>query len=183
MPSQIKKKKNTKLIFHHFFTVKLCTVFKLVLCILCIKLNIFRTSSPPTSCYRLGLCPSTPSRSWWSWPLPALKNRPSVTITWTKTKFKLKLQLIKIKFTLNKIWNWLKTALLGDRETIWPCGATESDLGDRETVWPCGATESDLGDRETVPGHQGGAVVPDSVATHEIERPETHLLVKKECKK
>ena len=48
-------------------------------------------------------------------------------------------------------------------------------LGDRETIWPCGATERDLGDRETVPGHQGAAVVPDSgVATHEIERPETH---------
>ena len=46
-------------------------------------------------------------------------------------------------------------------------------LGDRETIWPCGATETDLGDRETVPGHQG-AVPPDSVATHEIERPETH---------
>jgi hypothetical protein len=41
--------------------------------------------------------------------------------------------------------------------------------------WPNGATERDLGDRETVPGHQGGAVVPDDgVATHEIERPETH---------
>jgi hypothetical protein len=55
-------------------------------------------------------------------------------------------------------------------------------LGDRETIWPCGATEADLGDRETVPGNQGAAVVPDSgVATHEIERPETH--VKTECKK
>jgi len=37
----------------------------------CIRLTIkFRTSSPSTSCQRLGLCPS---RSWWSWSLPALK--------------------------------------------------------------------------------------------------------------
>jgi hypothetical protein len=68
------------------------------------------------------------------------------------------LKLIKIKFTLNKIGNWLKTALLGDRETIWPCGATETDLGDRETV----------------PGHQGGAVVPDVETFDEKIRPETH---------
>ena len=54
-------------------------------------------------------------------------------------------------------------------------------LGDRETIWPCGATETDLGDRETVPGHQGAAVVPDVKTAHEIERPETH--VKTECKK
>jgi hypothetical protein len=53
-------------------------------------------------------------------------------------------------------------------------------LGDRETIWPCGATEADLGDRETVPGHQGAAVVPDSVATHEEIRPGTHLLVRTE---
>ncbi len=47
-----------------------------------------------------------------------------------------------------------------------------------------GATERDLGDRETVPGHQGGAVVPaDGVATHEIERPETHWLVRTEREK
>ncbi len=46
---------------------------------------------------------------------------------------------------------------------------------DRETIWPFGASDNNLGDRETVPGHQGAAVVPaDSVATHEIERPETH---------
>ena len=39
----------------------------------------------------------------------------------------------------------------------------------------CSATKHDLGDRQTVLAHQGGAVVPDSgVATHEIERPETH---------
>ena len=48
------------------------------------------------------------------------------------------------------------------------------------TIWPCGATEADLGDRETVPGHQGGAVVPDSVAAHEVIRPGTHLLVRTE---
>jgi hypothetical protein len=71
--------------FHHFFTVKLCTAFVLVLCFLCIKI-IFRTSSPPTSCYRLGLCPSTPSRSWWSWSTSGLKNRPSVTITLNEKK-------------------------------------------------------------------------------------------------
>ena len=48
-------------------------------------------------------------------------------------------------------------------------------LGDRETIWPCGATETDLGDRETVPGHQGGAVVPDVKTFDEEIRPETHL--------
>ncbi len=51
---------------------------------------------------------------------------------------------------------------------------------DRETIWPFGASDDNLGDRETVSGHQGGAVVPDSVATHEIERPETHDYVKTE---
>jgi hypothetical protein len=56
--------------------------------------------------------------------------------------------LLKIKFTLNKI-----------------------GTGNN---WPNGATETDLGDRETVPGHQVGAVVPDDVTVHEIERPETH---------
>jgi hypothetical protein len=75
-----------------------------------------------------------------------------------ETKFKLKLfincQLIKIKFTF-------KDRLNGNN-CCWQ-------------NWPNGATERDLGDRETVPGHQGAAVVPaDSVATHEIERPETH---------
>jgi hypothetical protein len=42
------------------------------------------------------------------------------------------------------------------------------------TIWPCGATETDLDDRETVPADQVGAVVPDGVSVHEIERPETH---------
>ncbi len=42
-------------------------------------------------------------------------------------------------------------------------------LGDRRR-----SNKHDPGDRETVLAHQGGAVVPDSVATHEIERPETH---------
>jgi hypothetical protein len=68
---------------------------------------------------------------------------------------------LKIKFTLDKIGNWQQLLLLKN--------------------WPNGATDDDLGDRETVPGDQGAAVVPDSVATHEIERPETH--VKTECKK
>ncbi len=40
--------------------------------------------------------------------------------------------------------------------------------------WPNGATETDLGDRETVPGHQGGAVVPDVKTFDEEIRPETH---------
>ena len=83
--------------------------------------------------------------------------------------------LLKIKFTLIKIWtgnNWLRAAL------------QKLSLGDRETIRPCGASKTDLGDRETVPGHQGAAVVPaDSVAVHEIERPETHWLVRTECKK
>jgi len=102
MPSQIKIKYSLN--FHHFYRLDFSTI-KLVLC--CV-LNKFRTSSPPTSCYRLGLCSSTPSRSWWSWSLPALKNRPSVTATWTKTKSNwnfINHQLIKIKFfTLEKTW-------------------------------------------------------------------------------
>ncbi len=72
--------------------------------------------------------------------------------------------LLKIKFTLIKIGtgsNWLRAAL------------QKLSLGDRETIRPCGASKTDLGDRETVPGPQG-AVPPDSVATHEEIRPETH---------
>ncbi len=71
---------------------------------------------------------------------------------------------LKIKFTLDKIWTDNKTVAVDNGRN--------------------GATERDLGDRETVPGHQGAVVVPaDSVATHEEIRPETHWLVKTECKK
>ena len=63
--------------------------------------------------------------------------------------------LLKIKFTLIKIGTGNKTV------------AVDND-------WPNGATERDLGDRETVPGHQGAVVLDSGVATHEIERPETH---------
>ncbi len=59
-----------------------------------------------------------------------------------------KTNLLKIKFTLNKI-----------------------GTGNN---WPNSATETDLGDRETVPGHQGGAVVPDVKTLDEEIRPETH---------
>ncbi len=83
-------------------------------------------------------------------------------------------QLIKIKFTLDKIWKrqqicWqlAETALLNTR-------VTGDDLA------ACSATKNDPGDRETTPD-QGGAVVPDNdVTRHEIERPETHWLVKTE---
>ncbi len=51
------------------------------------------------------------------------------------------------------------------------------------TIWPCGATETDLDDRETVPAAQGAAVVPADVTVHEEIRPKTHLLVRTECKK
>jgi hypothetical protein len=125
------KKNINKNFFITLFTVKLCTVFKLVLCLV-IKLNIFRTSSPPTSCYRLGLCLSTPTRSWWSWSTSGRtnKNGPSVTITWTKTKSPFNL---KIKFTLKQDLNWLKQRYWtrGWPVTIWPCGATETESG-----WP-----------------------------------------------
>ncbi len=64
-------------------------------------------------------------------------------------------QLIKIKFTLDKIWNWQQSVAVDNGRN--------------------GATERDLGDHETVLTDQVGAVVPDNgVATHEIERPETH---------
>ncbi len=59
-------------------------------------------------------------------------------------------QIIKIKFTLNKIWNWQQLAA-------------------------CSATEHNPGDRKAIPADEGAAEVPaDSVATHKIERPETH---------
>ena len=51
-------------------------------------------------------------------------------------------------------------------------------LGDRRR-----SDKHDLGDREAVPGHQGGAVVPDEVAAHEEIRPGTHLLVRTEVSK
>jgi len=62
------------------------TILLVPLLACCTRLTNFRTSSPSTSCQRLGLCPSTPYRSWRSWSLPALKNRPSVTSTWTWRK-------------------------------------------------------------------------------------------------
>ncbi len=67
---------------------------------------------------------------------------------------------LKIKFTLNKIWTGWKQ-LLGDRR--------RSD-------------KLDPGDRETVPD-QVGAVVPDCETAREEIRPETHWLVRTECKK
>ncbi len=38
----------------------------------------------------------------------------------------------------------------------------------------CSATKHDLGDRKAMSGHQGGAVVPDVVTSHEEIRPVTH---------
>jgi hypothetical protein len=48
-------------------------------------------------------------------------------------------------------------------------------LGDRRR-----SDKHDPGDRDAVLAHQGGAVVPDKMTAHEIERPETHLLVRTE---
>jgi hypothetical protein len=84
-------------------------------------------------------------------------------------------QLIKIIFTLNKIWtwqqiccwnNWLRAALLEH-------GVTGDGLALRRY-------ENDPGDRDAVPGHQGGAVVPDKMTSHEEIRPVTHWLVRTE---
>ncbi len=129
MPSQIKNIK----IFHHFYRLDFSTI-KLVLC--CV-LNIFRTSSPLTSCYRLGPCLSTPSRSWWSWSLPALKNRPSVTTTWPNE--------VQIETIYQSPTNKDKIYLKQDRKlaTICCCwqtgrnGATEHE-GDR---WRSGCVQ------------------------------------------
>ncbi len=62
-------------------------------------------------------------------------------------------QLIKDKiYLLEKTWTVNKSA------------AVDND-------WPNGATERDLGDRNAVPGHQGGAVVPDVKTLDEEIRP------------
>ncbi len=138
------KKKNIRL-FHHFYRLDFSTI-KLVPFALLYQINL-RTYSPPTSCQRLGPCLS---RSWWSWSLPALKNRPSVTTTWTKTKSNwnfINHQLVKIKcFTLEKTWTRQQICCWNN--------------------WPNGATEHDPGDRKTMSWHQGGAVVPDEVTIH-----------------
>ncbi len=100
--------KNLRLVlFSSLFTVRLFTV-KLVLgC--CVKLNKFRTSSPPTSCYRLGLCPSTPSRSWWSWLTSGLANKKRAVghdASWPiEIEIFINCQLIKIKFTFKDCLN------------------------------------------------------------------------------
>ncbi len=147
------KKKNIK--YSSLFIVLTFRRFKLVLVSCVLELNKFRTSSPPTSCCRLGLCSSTPSRSWWSWLTSSGTKKSAVGHDYVnKTNY----QLIKIKFTLDKIWTG------------------NSATGDRRR-----SDKLDPGDRETVPWDQGGAVVPDCETAHEIERPETH--VKTECKK
>ena len=113
-PSQIKNKRFVK--FSSLFTAKLFTV-KLVPCFLvcCVKW----TSSPLTSCQRLGLCLSTPSWSWWSWlNFRRLKiGRRSRARERKKLKLKsfINHQLIKDKiYLLEKIWTEQV-----DRETIW----------------------------------------------------------------
>ncbi len=63
----------------------------------------------------------------------------------------------KIKFTLEKTW-------------------TGSNSDTNDSGWP----RDDLDDRETILTDQGGAVVPDGVTIHKIERPVTHWLVKTE---
>ena len=87
-------------------------------------------------------------------------------------------QLIKIIY-LNQDLNWQQICCF--RQNWLRAALLRLSRVDRETIWPCGASERNLGDRETVPGHQGAAVVPaDSAAKHEEIRPETHLLVRTE---
>ena len=72
-------------------------------------------------------------------------------------------QLIKMKFTLNKIWNW-------QQNCCWNNWLRAALLGDR---WR--PDKHDSGDRHAVPRHQGGAVVPaNDEVSHEEIRPETH---------
>ncbi len=73
----------------------------------------------------------------------------------------------KDKFTLDKIWNWLKQRYKND--SGWP----------RDDPAASSASEHNSGDRETTPD-QGWSVIPDGVAIHEEIRPETHLLVRTE---
>jgi hypothetical protein len=90
-----------------------------------IRLTLFRTSSPPTSCQRLGPCPS---RSWLSWSLPALKiGRRLRAREREEIETFINHQLTSIKdkiYLLEKTWNWPKTALqlirLTARRSGWP---------------------------------------------------------------
>ncbi len=85
-------------------------------------------------------------------------------------------QLIKI-FYLNQDLNWQHLLLLTTAETaLLDTRVIGGDLA------ACSATKTDPGDRKTMPGHQGAAVVPDVKTSHEEIRPETHLLVRTECK-
>ncbi len=150
MPSQIKNIKFVKF-SSLFLPLNFARFLNLFFVFLCIKLNIFRTSSPHTSCYRLGPCLSTATRSWWSWLLPALKNRPSVTITWTKTKFKLKhlsptnKDKIYLRQDLKLATNLLLKQLAERRywtRSWWPkIDALTSGSG-RSSGWLCGDTRS-----------------------------------------
>ena len=105
-------------IFHHFYR-HILTVY-LFLSLL-YQINL-RTYSPSTSCQRLGPCPS---RSWWSWSLPAAtkigrrsrareRKEAQIEVIYQPPNY-------KIKFTLNKIWTGRNGATnwSGDRETIW----------------------------------------------------------------
>jgi hypothetical protein len=77
-------------------------------------------------------------------------------------KDKIYLKLDRKLATIVAVDKLAETALL---ELIWVTG---------DGLTACSATKNDFGDRETIPD-QGRAVVPaDGVATHEIERPETH---------
>ena len=132
--------------FHHFYRLDFSTI-KLVLC--CV-LNSVRTSSPLTSCYRLGPCLSTATRSWRSWSLPALKNRPSVTSTWTKMKFHYQSPTNKDKIYLKQD---LKLTTTGCVQRYKNCSGWPRDdpafrrywtRGWPVTVRPCGATKTIL---------------------------------------
>ena len=127
--------------FHHFFTVIFwrLNLFQLHCCI---RLK-FRTSSPPTSCQRLGPCLSTcPSyRSWQSWSLPALKIG--------------------------------RRSRAREREESKYLSTTNHQLKDKfyllEKTWPNRRYKNCSGWSRDDPD-QGGAVFPDNcVATHDID--------------
>ena len=117
----------------------------------CTRLTNFWTSSPPTSCQRLGLCPS---RSWWSWLTSGRTNKKRAVGHEHVNVKKWNIyhhQLIKIKFTFRRSFKrqqrcWLRGGRRRRLQRVRPRDGFKQHQGEVQSSglshWHC--TQDDL---------------------------------------